>query len=75
MACFMKMFGTNGIRGVVNGYMSAELALKVGKSIAKVLGPGRIAIAKDTRTSADMVACAVESGLLSMGADVVDLGK
>ncbi|MBR4227274.1 MAG: phosphoglucosamine mutase [Candidatus Methanomethylophilaceae archaeon] len=70
----MKMFGTNGIRGVVNGYMSAELALKVGKSIAKVLGPGRIAIAKDTRTSADMVACAVESGLLSMGADVVDLG-
>ncbi|MBR6870627.1 MAG: phosphoglucosamine mutase, partial [Candidatus Methanomethylophilaceae archaeon] len=47
----MKMFGTNGIRGVVNGYMSSELALKVGKSIAKVLGPGSIAIAKDTRTS------------------------
>ncbi|MBR4697596.1 MAG: phosphoglucosamine mutase [Candidatus Methanomethylophilaceae archaeon] len=70
----MKMFGTNGIRGVVNGYMSSELALKVGKSIAKVLGPGSIAIAKDTRTSADMITCAVESGLLAMGVDVVDLG-
>ena len=70
----MKMFGTNGIRGVVNGYMTAELALKVGKSIAKVLGPGTIAVAKDTRTSADMVSCAVEAGLLSMGADVADLG-
>ena len=70
----MKMFGTNGIRGVVNEYMSSELALKVGKSIAKVMGPGRIAVAKDTRTSADMVAFAVESGLLSMGVDVIDLG-
>ncbi len=70
----MKMFGTNGIRGIVNGYMSPELALKVGKSIAKVLGPGTIAVAKDTRTSADMIACAVESGLLSAGVDVIELG-
>ncbi|MBR4504829.1 MAG: phosphoglucosamine mutase [Candidatus Methanomethylophilaceae archaeon] len=70
----MKMFGTNGIRGIVNGYMTPELALKVGKAIAEVLGPGVIAIAKDTRTSSDMVVCAVESGLLSMGIDIMDLG-
>ncbi len=70
----MKMFGTNGIRGIVNGYMTPELALKVGKAIAKVLGPGAIAVAKDTRTSSDMIACAVESGLLSMGVDIADLG-
>ncbi len=70
----MKMFGTNGIRGVVNGYMSPELALRTGKAIAKVLGPGPIAVARDTRTSADMISCAVMSGITSMGADILDLG-
>ncbi len=33
----MKMFVTNGIRGVVNGYLSPELSSKVGKSIAKTI--------------------------------------
>ncbi len=70
----MKMFGTNGIRGEANGYLSCELALKVGKSIAKVLGPGPIAIAKDTRVSSDMILSAVSAGLMSMGVDVHDLG-
>lgn len=70
----MRMFGTNGIRGVANEYLSCELSLKVGKAIATVLGPGRIAIAVDTRISSPMVRSAVASGLMSMGVDVLDLG-
>lgn len=70
----MRMFGTNGIRGVANEYLSCELALKVGKAIASVMGPGRIAIAMDTRLSSPMVRSSVSSGLMSMGVDVEDLG-
>jgi len=70
----MKMFGTNGIRGVANEYLSGELSLNVGRAIAHVLGPGPIAIAKDTRVSSDMIVCSVSAGLMSMGVDVIDLG-
>ena len=48
--------------------------MKVGKAIAKVLGPGPIAIAMDTRISSDMVRSAVSAGLMSMGVDVHNLG-
>ncbi len=70
----MKMFGTNGIRGVANEYLSCELALQVGKAIATVLGPGPIALAMDTRVSSPMVRSSVSSGLMAMGVDVHDLG-
>lgn len=69
-----KMFGTNGIRGEANQYLNCELSLKVGKAIAKVLGPGPIAIAMDTRISSDMIRSAVSAGLMSMGIEVHDLG-
>lgn len=69
-----KMFGTNGIRGEANKYLSCELSLKTGKAIAEVLGPGPIAIAIDTRVSSDMIRSAVSAGLMSMGVEVHDLG-
>lgn len=70
----MKMFGTNGIRGVANEYLNCELSTKVGMAIAYVLGPGPIAIAMDTRVSSPMITSAVSSSLMSMGVDVIDLG-
>ena len=70
----MKMFGTNGIRGIANDFLSPELALRVGRAAAFVLGPGAIAVARDPRTSSDMIASSVEAGLMSAGVDVDDLG-
>jgi len=70
----MKMFGTNGIRGVANDYLSCELSMKVGRAIAYVLGPGPIAIAMDTRVSSPMILSVVSAGIMSMGVDVIDLG-
>ena len=69
----MRMFGTNGVRGVANGYLNCELALQMGKSIGTVLGD-RIAVAMDPRVSSQMIKYAVCSGLMSVGADVLDLG-
>lgn len=70
----MKMFGTNGIRGIANEYLECNMLVKIGMSIAKVLGPGPIAIAMDTRTSSDMIRSAVSAGIMSMGCDIRNLG-
>lgn len=68
-----KLFGTNGVRGVINQDMSAELALDVGRAIGTFM-QGRVAIATDSRTSGDMLRALVSGGMTSAGSNVVDLG-
>ena len=70
----MKMFGTNGIRGIANGDLNCDRLIKIGMSIAAVLGPGPIAIAMDSRTSSDMIRSVVSAGIMSMGCSVLNLG-
>lgn len=67
------MFGTNGVRGVVNEDMNTDLALQMGKAIGKFFG-GIVAIATDTRVSGDMIKAAVSAGLMATGCTVRDLG-
>lgn len=73
-----KLFGTNGIRGVVNEDMNCELALAMGKSIGTYLRKTGdkpvVAIGTDARLSNHMLKMACTSGLLSVGCNVVDLG-
>jgi len=69
-----RLFGTNGIRGIVGRDMTADLAVRVGKSLGAFLGRGPIALARDTRLSGPMLARAAASGLMAVGCDVVDLG-
>ena len=68
-----RLFGTNGVRGIINDDMTSDLALQMGKAIGTVM-KGRVAIASDTRTSADMLKMAVSSGIMTVGGDVLDLG-
>ena len=75
-----KLFGTDGIRGVVNAGLDAPLAYQVGLATAAVLGQAkgggkpRVAIGKDTRISSDLLEGALVAGLCSAGADVLRLG-
>ncbi len=66
-----RLFGTNGVRGIVNEDLSIELALKLGKSIGSYF-QGNIIIATDTRSSNEMIKDAVIAGLLSTGCNVFD---
>lgn len=73
----MRLFGTDGVRGIVNKDLDIFLATKIGVSAAYVLGKNKkikVVIGRDTRISGEMLSFAVTSGLLSMGADVIDLG-
>ncbi len=75
-----RLFGTDGIRGKANSYpITPEVALQVGKAIAKVFGDSgngvpRAVIGKDTRLSGYMLETALTSGLVSMGMDVLEVG-
>lgn len=76
-----RLFGTDGVRGLANGLLTAELALQLAQAAAVVLGhqqsDGRrptAVIARDPRISGDFIAAAVEAGLASAGVDVYDAG-
>lgn len=74
-----KLFGTDGIRGIVNEDLNAILALKIGSSVAKVLKTElkkeklTLLIGGDTRISKDMLTSSVAAGVLSEGCDVISL--
>src|SRR5256884_4989266 len=69
-----RLFGTNGIRGVVGEMMNADLAVKVGRAIGTFFEGGSVGLARDPRLSGPMLARAAASGLMSAGCDVIDLG-
>ncbi|HYP73745.1 MAG TPA: phosphoglucosamine mutase [Microbacterium sp.] len=83
----MPIFGTDGVRGLANGPLTADLALSLAQATAVVLGQGRIAaartaagkrltavVARDPRISGQFLSAAVEAGLASSGVDVLDAG-
>ena len=73
-----RLFGTNGVRGVINSTIDAQFASRMGLAFATSLhqrfGWARVKIGTDTRISSEMLKSATISGLLSGGAEVVDIG-
>lgn len=73
-----KLFGTDGVRGIVGTELDINLAMKIGASTARVLKNTKdnltFLIASDTRISKDILKFALASGVLSENANVIDLG-
>jgi phosphoglucosamine mutase len=70
-----RLFGTSGIRGVVNQDLSPGFYRRVALAIGTTLPPAStVCIATDTRITRDVIKEAVTAGLLSCGINVVDLG-
>ena len=74
-----KLFGTDGIRGVVGENLTVDLAFRTGKAIAAVLKEEKgskplVTIGKDTRISSDMLESALIAGICAVGGDVMPLG-
>ncbi|HLI75080.1 MAG TPA: phosphoglucosamine mutase [Acidimicrobiales bacterium] len=67
-------FGTDGIRGVANAELGAELVLALGRAAARALPASCFLVGRDTRRSGPLLQAALSAGLASEGADVVDLG-
>jgi len=68
-----RLFGTNGVRGVVNRDLTVEKVTRLAAAAGALLG-GNIAVGRDGRTSSPMLRDAAISGLLSVGCRVHDAG-
>src|SRR3954469_2691930 len=80
-----RLFGTDGVRGVANVELTAELALDLSVAAAHVLGEAgafRVGgehrpfavVGRDTRVSGEFLEASVVAGLASAGVDVLLLG-
>src|SRR5665811_154074 len=78
-----RLFGTDGVRGVANGDLTAELALDLSVAAAHVLGEAgafanghrpRALVGRDSRASGEFLEAAVVAGLASAGVDAVRVG-
>ena len=72
-----KLFGTDGVRGVANVYpMTAEFALQLGMAAGELIctNKKKVALARDTRISGEMLEAALCAGFNAKGVDVLKLG-
>ncbi|WP_053727627.1 phosphoglucosamine mutase [Streptomyces sp. WM6378] len=77
-----RLFGTDGVRGVANSDLTAELALGLSVAAAHVLGEAgtfeghrpTAVVGRDPRASGEFLEAAVVAGLASAGVDVLRVG-
>ncbi|HJC58784.1 MAG TPA: phosphoglucosamine mutase [Candidatus Dietzia intestinigallinarum] len=84
-----RLFGTDGVRGLANRTLTADLALRLGAAAAAVLAaetnPGSTTadagssrplavVGRDPRVSGEMLEAALSAGLASQGVDVLLVG-
>lgn len=64
--------GISGIRGIVGETLDPEHVLNLTRAFATLVGPGKVAVATDSRISGEMIKRAVFSGLIFSGITPVD---
>ncbi len=74
-----RLFGTDGVRGVANLDLTPELAFRIGRAGAAVIGHDQslekpIVVGRDTRLSGPMLEGAIVAGITSTGRNVMLLG-
>src|SRR5271168_3889753 len=77
-----KLFGTDGVRGVAGTFLTAELALALGRAATASTGAGRadrvdrpqVLIIRDTRESGEMLQAALAAGVSAAGGDALLAG-
>src|SRR5712691_2974486 len=69
-----QYFGTDGVRGIVGDFVTAELLEKLGKASALWSGGGRVFVGRDTRASGEELEEAFARGVVSAGGAAVLAG-
>jgi phosphoglucosamine mutase len=72
-----RLFGTDGVRGLANGLLTAQLATSLGVAAAHVLATSKqsvVVVGRDPRISGEFLQAALSAGLASAGVTVIDIG-
>jgi phosphoglucosamine mutase len=72
----MRLFGTDGVRGVANEDLTPELAFRLGRAAAHVLSAdgARFLLGRDTRLSGPMLEAALIAAICSTGGTAIRAG-
>lgn len=70
----LSCFKAYDIRGRLGKELNEDIAYRIGRAFAQVLGAKRVVLGRDCRPSSQSLAAAVARGLTDAGADVLDLG-
>ncbi|NPA69250.1 MAG: phosphoglucosamine mutase [Crenarchaeota archaeon] len=74
MGKYPRLFGTNGIRGVVNVELTPQFVTRIGMAIGTYFSGKEILIGWDSRTSSEYVANIIKGCLVACGCDVYEVG-
>ena len=68
-----QLFGTDGVRGVAGEFLSADLAVALGRAAVTLSAADRVQvlIVRDTRESGEMLEAAIAAGVTSAGGDAL----
>ena len=68
-----KLFGTDGVRGIAGGFLTAELALALARAATAQTGGDRprVLVVRDTRESGEMLQAAVAAGVSAAGGEAL----
>jgi phosphomannomutase/phosphoglucomutase len=70
----LKSFKAYDIRGRIPDELNEDLAERIGRAYANVVGRGTVVVGYDIRQASPALAKALSSGLNSAGCDVIDIG-
>lgn len=70
----MQCFKAYDIRGRVPDELNDEIAYRIGRAFAQILGPREVVVGRDVRLDSPALAAAVARGLNDSGASVIDIG-
>lgn len=72
------LFGTDGIRGIANDFLTCNLAMDIGCAACDILKENNdevtVVVGKDTRISGDMIENALCAGIMAQGGNVIKVG-
>lgn len=69
-----RLFGSSGIRGEVNTFLTPQLTLYIGQALVTCSKAKRVLLGLDTRTSSPMLEHALTAGVISCGASILRQG-
>ncbi|MBY6200888.1 phosphomannomutase [Maritalea mobilis] len=73
-ALTLTCFKAYDIRGRLGDELNEDIAYRIGRAFAEVLGAKRVVIGRDVRPTSESLANAVARGLMACGVEVLDLG-
>ena len=74
MSTELRCFKAYDVRGRVPDELNEDLARRIGRATADVLGPGPVVLGRDVRLSSPALQQALAEGLNAAGRDVIDIG-